>query len=327
MIKYFIGPVTKNVVDSVIEFCSYYNESAAFIPSRRQVDVDGGYVNSWDTESFCSYVKKRNSSILIERDHGGPGQGYYDDDGLRSLKEDCKRLDIIHIDPWKKYSDYLEGIYYTVFLINYCYSLNNNIQFEIGTEQSIRNFEVDELEKFILDLKNKYLNSKVFDRIKYLVIQSGTSLKGVNQTGKYNRFRLADMVSLSKMYGFFSKEHNGDYISSNLIKEKFKSGLDCINIAPEFGLIETNVYLEHINNDNKLLEDFWMLCYNSRRWVKWVDKNFNPYENKLDLIKICGHYVISLPKFKNIKDKLSVNIDSFVKESLTIKLEELYDGV
>ena len=59
MIKYFIGPVTKNVVDSVIEFCSYYNESAAFIPSRRQVDVDGGYVNSWDTESFCSYVKKK----------------------------------------------------------------------------------------------------------------------------------------------------------------------------------------------------------------------------------------------------------------------------
>ena len=38
--KYFIGPMSKNVVDAVIDF----DGSFGFIPSRRQVDYNGGYV-------------------------------------------------------------------------------------------------------------------------------------------------------------------------------------------------------------------------------------------------------------------------------------------
>ena len=39
--KFFIGPMSKNVVDSIIEF----GDGFGFIPSRRQVDYTGGYVN------------------------------------------------------------------------------------------------------------------------------------------------------------------------------------------------------------------------------------------------------------------------------------------
>ena len=57
-------------------------------------------------------------------------------------------------------------------------------------------------------------------------------------------------------------------------------GLDSINIAPEFGLIETNTYL-----DNEIdIEKFWKICYDSNRWVKWVSKDFNPVINKIELI-------------------------------------------
>ena len=45
--KYYIGPMTKNVVDAIIEFCDETNNNIGLIPSRRQVEFDGGYVNNW----------------------------------------------------------------------------------------------------------------------------------------------------------------------------------------------------------------------------------------------------------------------------------------
>ena len=124
------------------------------------------------------------------------------------------------------------------------------------------------------------------------------------------------MVKIAKSWNLLSKEHNGDYIPVDLIKEKMSLGLDAINIAPEFGLIETFSY---INNDIDI-EKFWNICYNSRRWEKWVDTDFNPYTQKLDLIKICGHYVLSDPKFLDIKP----NIDSIIKNNIKQKLYKLY---
>jgi hypothetical protein len=97
--KYFIGPMSKNIVDSIIEFTIETNHQIGLIPSRRQIEWDGGYVNNWTTKQFSEYTK----NTLIKRDHSGPGQGYIDDDGYTSLKEDCKYFDLIHIDPWKKY--------------------------------------------------------------------------------------------------------------------------------------------------------------------------------------------------------------------------------
>ena len=45
--------MSKNVVDAVIEFNS---PSIGFIPSRRQIDFIGGYVNNWTTKEFSNYV-------------------------------------------------------------------------------------------------------------------------------------------------------------------------------------------------------------------------------------------------------------------------------
>ena len=67
------------------------------------------------------------------------------------------------------------------------------------------------------------------------------------------------MITVARKYKLISKEHNGDYIPVEVIKEKFSLGLDCINIAPEFGLIETSTYLEEMK-DEKLFERFWQIC-------------------------------------------------------------------
>ena len=254
-IKYFIGPMSKNIVDAIVEFCANTGNTIGLIPSRRQVEWDGGYVNNWTTEEFSKYV----TTLPLQRDHSGPGQGNNDDDGYESLTYDAKHLQLIHIDPWKKYPDFAEGLKWTANMIEYCDRINSNIVYEIGTEEAIRPFKADELEKLILALKQELMPG-LFDKIKYLVIQSGTSLKGINQTGNYDSERLKEMIAVARKYKLISKEHNGDYIPVEVIKEKFNLGLDCINIAPEFGLIETLTYLSEIKDD-RLFERFWQICY------------------------------------------------------------------
>jgi len=309
--------MSKNVVDAITDFCNETGNSIALIPSRRQVECSGGYVNNWTTEEFSKYT-----ALLKQRDHSGPGQGIVDDDGYESLKYDCQYLDLIHIDPWKKYPVFADGLEETIKMIEYCYQINPKIQYEVATEEAIRRFEPYELSDLMHQLKSR-LFAEVYNKIKYLVIQSGTSLKGTNQTGMYDSERLKDMISVCKQFKILSKEHNGDYIPVSVIKEKFLLGLDAINIAPEFGLIETQTYLNEIK-DSKTLDRFWQICYDSKKWIKWVNPSFDPYVNKIDLIKICGHYVLSYPEFINeIKEQFD-DVDARIKNNIKNKLIELY---
>jgi len=320
--KYFIGPMSKNIVDAIIEFCEETGNEIGLIPSRRQIECDGGYVNNWKTIDFSEYVKEKTKKIVLQRDHSGPGQGKFDDSGYRSLLDDCYSLDLIHIDPWKKYQSYEEGLFWTVDMIKYCNSISPNLLYEVGTEEAIRRFEPEELDKLLSDLRNE-LGIELFGKIKYVVIQSGTSLSGVNQTGQYDSSRLLDMIAAVKKYDLLTKEHNGDYIPVHIINEKFDLGLDSINIAPEFGLIETQTYLDEIINTD-LFEIYWEICYNSKKWVKWVNSDFDPFTNKEELVKISGHYVLSDPMFiSEIKSKFD-NMDAKIKSKITKKLNELY---
>lgn len=326
--SFFLGPMTKNVTDCIIEYANNYDFPIVLIPSRRQIEYDGGYVNNWKTKDFSEYVRKRDTKkmIKIERDHGGIGQGFIEDDGLESLKEDCKYMDIIHIDPWKKYKIYEDGLKETIKEINYCYELNPNIIFEISTEEGIRPFEVNELEKLVLDLK-KGLKSEVYNNIKYLVIQCGTKLLEKKNIGNYDKEKLKSMIELCKKNNLISKEHNGDWVSSKIIKEKFSYGLEGVNIAPEMGEIETQTILNEIQKienkkqREKLFENFYQICYLSNRWKKWVNEYFVPEDNKEILIKICGHYVLSSPSFQKIKEEL-FNVDLKIKTNIFNKLDE-----
>jgi hypothetical protein len=317
-VKYFIGPMSKNIVDAIVEFCANTGNTIAFIPSRRQVEWDGGYVNNWTTEEFSKYV----TTLPLQRDHSGPGQGNNDDDGLESLAHDAKYFQLIHIDPWKKYPRYVDGLEQTIKMIKFALEINPQLIFEVGTEEAIRPFEADELNQLVIDLWAA-LPKETYKQIKYLVIQSGTSLKGTDQTGNYDAERLKEMIKVAQRHDLISKEHNGDYIPIETIKEKFDLGLDCINIAPEFGLIETQTYLDEIK-DSKIFDRFWQICYDSKKWVKWVSPSFDPYYNKEQLIKICGHYILSYPEFTSEIKSQFPGIDEKIKLNVTRKLNQLH---
>jgi hypothetical protein len=196
---------------------------------------------------------------------------------------------------------------------------NKKVKFEVGTEESIRRFEVDELEK-LLSLLEKKLNPNIFENIVYVVVQSGVGLDLGNSknTCEFGEKRFSDMIKVCNKFGKKSKEHNGDYLSVDEYKLRFDLGMDAINIAPQFGQLETLCYLEEMGDD---IEDYYKICYESKQWEKWVDKDFDPEDNKKELIKICGHYVLSDKKFL----KLKPDIDTEIKQKIKNKLETFHE--
>ena len=174
------------------------------------------------------------------------------------------------------------------------------------------------------EVKNN-IEEKIYDRILFCVIQSGTSLKNGINTGNYNNDRLKNMISVTKKYNKLSKEHNGDYMDKNIMISRFNTGLDSLNIAPELGVFETKIILNELiqNNDNDNINLFYKLCFESGKWKKWVSKDFNPEENKHKLIEICGHYVFTQLLFLNNYKNLKINILT----KLNNKLHKTYEYI
>ena len=319
MPRFFIGPMSFNIVDAIIDFCEKEDFSIGLIPSRRQIEDTGGYVNKWTTKEFASHVRKRSKKVLLQRDHGGPGQGNKKDNGISSFLCDARSgFDLIHIDPWKQYQDLEEGISATADYIKLLCAVNDTCKFEVGTEEAIRPYEASDLDHILTSLKENL--GPLFERIDYAVIQFGTRIEGIKNIGLFDEQRCLDMVAICKKHELLSKEHNGDYLTSDEIKRRFELGLDSINIAPEFGQMETMCYLSNMNGN---IDEYYNICLESRRWVKWVDKDFIPADNKEELIKICGHYVLSDDRFKSIKPDIDLKIKQTIKE----KLKDLYNAI
>jgi len=317
--KYYIGPMSKNVVDCVINHGQQH--SIGLIPSRRQVDYCSGYVNNWNTQTFSEYVRDFNSSILLCRDHGGENQGQELDDGLSSFLSDSQHFDLIHIDPFRVSNTMLDAAEKTKEVIQTL--SNSNLMYEVGTEEAIYKYQPEEL-KWFLDYLKMGLTEEQFYQIKYAVVQSGTrlDLSTRTNTGNFNKKRLKSFIKVVKKFGLMSKEHNGDYLTDSFdVELRFETGLDAINIAPEFGQIESEYYLEECKKNKELFEELYRICYNSGKWKKWV-KDIGRI-SKSELIMTCCHYVLSDEVFfEKIKSQFP-NADQLIQKRISSKLKLL----
>ena len=121
-------------------------------------------------------------------------------------------------------------------------------------------------------------------------------------------------------FGLLAKEHNSDYLSAKEFKERKTAGVDSFNIAPEFGVMETRTILRMLSKNNELSEQFQDLAYDSKKWVKWVNKP----PTKLEATTICGHYVLASQEFSDIKSKLNNrDFDSKISGVITKRLKEI----
>jgi len=319
--KYYIGPMSKNVVDCVID----HKYPIGFIPSRRQVDFCGGYVNGWNTQSFSEYVRGKNSSVLLCRDHGGEHQGKEIDDGMSSFVEDCNYFDLIHVDPFRVSKTIKDAAEKTKLIIDVLWKENPKVMYEVGTEEAIFKYEPEEFVWFLTYLKEE-LTEQQFHQIKYAVVQSGTRLDLSTRTniGNFNNKRLDRFIKVVKSFDLMSKEHNGDYLTDSFdVEVRFQSGLDAINIAPEYGQVESEYYLEECVKDKKLFEQLYEICYNSGKWKKWISDENKVSKNQI--IMTCCHYVLSEKKFLDKIKSHFPDSDRLIQRRIKSKLKLLHE--
>ena len=352
-----VGPMSMNCIDAANNLSNRHKIPMFLICSRRQIDSKahgGGYVNNWTTEELNSYLKsKKNKYLILSRDHGGPWQNNNEikkklniNEAMKSAKESFEAdidndFKVIHIDPslnidnknnLKRATDNIFELY------EHCFEFSNKkkkrIIFEIGTEEQTGfsdNFL--ELENLVSKILVKLSKSKL-PKPMFMVAQTGTRVIENKNIGSLDfpdkriinqlpaEITLPKISKMFEKYGIFIKQHNTDYLSNDTLKWLPRLGIHAVNVAPEFGFVESLEYSKILKRYNlkKNLEKFYQIAYDSNKWKKWIEnKNHTPEFKAL----LCGHYIYSNEKFIESKKevefflkKRGVNLNNNLKNKI-----------
>ncbi len=358
-----VGPVSENVIKATFRSCKKYDCPPIFIASRNQVDLKelgGGYLmGGMDQKAFCNLISDMQKEIgytgevYICRDHGGPWQRNIEldekypldramDIARKSFAADIEAgFNYLHIDPTKCPHDFTQDdlIDWTVELLEYCEEQRmrlgrKEIDYEIGTEDIQGGLTSNETFESFLKKMVQRLEGKSLPMPTCIVGQTGTLCKIDRNCGSFDKDQTAQLVEIAGKYGVGLKEHNGDYMGVASVRVHKDIGVSGMNVAPEFGLVETDAYLYLAKLENKLLADQWIEpqdCSNIQDlflektfthspWTKWMTADIKKLSEeeirndrflRLLIARVCGHYVYDLPETREAIGKLLKNIDTF----------------
>lgn len=355
-----VGPMSKNCVDVVIDLANHYNIPIMLIASRRQIEskqLGSGYVNNWSTEEFSKYVYEndKHHNILLCRDHGGPYQNENENQHNLSYTEimnnakESFRTDImsgftiLHIDPSENlFSDItLDEMLNRIYVLyDYCYSISREYNKPISIEISLGKEDggishTSEIE-YAIEKIEKFCNSKNLPLPLFMVIKTGNHVletknigileEIIDDDGSEEKIEIKKMIDFCIKKKIMVKEHNGDYLTENSLKQHPKLGIHAINVAPEFGVVETKAILSWLekNHLTEFKNTFLEISYNSKKWKKWLMPNSLTTKN--DKAIISGHYVFSSSEFKDLKNKIIEKIedknafDNYLKTEIKISI-------
>ena len=352
-----IGPMSRNLIRATLELAKEKDFPVLFIASRNQVDSDrfgGGYVCSFDQKRFVRAADKIAEEIGFKglcyfcRDHGGPWQRDKErNDKIPTAEamEIAKQsylddmlggFDLLHIDPTK--DPHCTGVVpldvvldRTVELIDFVETERRKrglgeIAYEVGTEETMGGLiGAEPFEGFIRELK-KRLAEKSYPMPVFVVGQTGTLTRMTSNVGHYDTPTAKTLSDICEKYGTGLKEHNGDYLSNRILLEHPAIGLAAMNVAPEFGLVETEACFELTELEKKFvapekrsrLYDTVAACaVRGERWRKWMvgekrqascEEISRSAEDVALIAQMCGHYTFEDPAVKAELAKLNANI-------------------
>ena len=146
----------------------------------------------------------------------------------------------------------------------------------------------------------------------------------VDGKGSEEEGEIKKMIKFCNEENIMIKEHNGDYLGEHALRYHPKIGIHGINVAPEFGVIETKAILAYFeqNNLEEFKEKFIDIAYNSKKWEKWMLPNSKT--TKEDKAIIAGHYIFSSKEFKELKSEIlgtkEENFNQFLKSEIKISI-------
>lgn len=315
--KLGFGPMSKEIVEILAKHTKDNNYPLMIIASRNQVDYVTGYVCT--TAELAEQVKQfKNINLLLCRDHCGP---YFSDlDKGLSLEDAIDRcmktiaadiaagFDLIHIDVSRIKDNQL---HYAKILIEHALSLNPDIMLEFGSEDNTGIDINSSLAR--IDLQLGFLNPYK-KNIKFFVTQTGSLTKD-GQAGTFDVERNRAIGEQIRAAGFLFKEHNADYFNSEDIQQRIDAGVDSLNIAPQLGVIQTNLLKEFAPKD--LWDIFSDLVYNQNYWQRWVPEGVT---DKDTAVSVSGHYLFHSQTYKDIIASIDVAV---FNSALSKKIEDI----
>ena len=358
-----VGPISKVAVRATFQACQKHACPAVFIASRNQVDLKSlghGYLmGGMDQAEFVSLLARFQEQagyegpVYICRDHGGPWQRNvelnekYPVDQAMAVAKESFRSDIeagfnyIHIDPTKCPLPYTQGdlCSWTVDLVGFCEDtrreLNKEpIDYEVGTEDIRGGLTTsDTFESFLKEISRR-LDSRGLPLPTCVVGQTGTLARIDRNVGRFDRAKAQELAGIAARYGIGFKEHNGDYLSAASCRIHPDLGITGMNVAPEFGLLETDACLALADEESKLVREGWLAgneasnlrelmlesTFKNAPWKKWMTDEVRQLDNeavasdaalRLLIARGCGHYTYDLPQVRSARKRLYRNIRSF----------------
>ncbi len=324
-----IGPMSENCVEAIHR---YSHEKACvieLIASRRQIEArefGAGYVNNWSTEEFGSHIAKMRakypkSLVAVCRDHGGPWQGYHEEGipfpeamarAKKSLEADIlSGFDILHIDPSIDGDGKFElsrALSAACELVSHCSKFaaahGRKILFEIGTEENVGKATSSQVFEQGLRHIIDYCKREKIEPPLFVVGQTGSLVKEMRQVGNFDSAEAEKLAATAAKWGIYLKEHNADYLSEYQLLQRDIAKIPAINVAPEFGVIESGVFVDLCMKKKRpdLAEKFISLSIASGKWKKWLvdETKISNYDKGM----IAGHYVFATEEFAAMADEI-----------------------
>lgn len=357
-----VGVISRNIVDAVIELSNESGVPLVLIASRRQVEIEefgGGYANEWTPGGFADYVRERDAGgkILLARDHGGPWQseghngehppyGEELDLAMMSLEADIEAgFDILHLDPGRGvddahtspmtfFTDVTKELYVRCEAV--AQRAGKSPVFEVGTDEGTIGslfFQEQYFEDFIGEII-PFCEESGFDAPGFLVVPSHTRVMESRNIGTLQNRILTHgdleknspfsrLIDTSHDFDTLLKVHNADYLHSDVLSWFAKKSVDSLNVAPEFGVVESRALVRILENNDldNLKEAFLNLSYENGKWRKWMLPGTTASDE--DRAIIGGHYTFALPEFVDIKREAAetlsargVDIDKLLIEAV-----------
>lgn len=273
-----VGAVSRNTVIAACRVARETNTPMQIVASRNQCDPSGGYIG-WNQQELKEVVDRDGCGLVhVARDHGAQGDDW-DKLMLTDLEAGWRAF---HLDP--EYDAYAVLKWWLPVLTNY------GCDVEVGGEGQTASANINGALKLLRWLRLEYLPMP-----KYMVAQTGTKVVEDRQVGEYSLTEARVIARELAAQGIGLKEHNVDYTRPGLWKEhKVAAG---VNIAPEYGLIETRLLLNALREFRSDREAFLLEAYASHKWERWSLDDTSPRLKA----ELAGHYVFESPLVRGIK--------------------------
>ena len=356
-----IGPMSHTLIKASMLLAKEKDFPLMFIASRNQVDADelgGGYVCNWDQKRFAEAIaqvaKENNFDGLyyLCRDHGGPWQRDNErtahlpekeamELGKKSYKYDLENgFDLLHIDPTKdpyivgKVIDMNVNINRTIELIETAENERKamglpSVSYEVGTEETNGGLTSSENYEAFIKKLNEKLDEKNLPHPAFIVGNTGTLTRLTENVGHVDPASCKNLSAIAKKYHVGLKEHNGDYLDDVILLQHPAWGVTAMNVAPEFGTVETQAYLKLSEVEDSLYAEGLISdksnialvltteAVKSGRWKKWmvdgkdklsIKEILEDKELARLITEISGHYTFKNPLVKAEIAKLYDNL-------------------